>query len=153
MKDLSAPSSYRLPPADYLQIMHDAGLGGMHDAELCEMLKCGYSTLRRWLRDYPDFEDAYRRFKVASEAAWVRIGRAACLPDADGRTVRVNAQIYGLIMKNAFGWGNDSQNITIQNNVGQNLAAELSDADLERRLQDAGLPLNIFEGCIADGQG
>lgn len=67
--------------------------------EVCQELKITRRCFYDWVEKYPEFADAYELGKQASQAWWLKLGRAG----ATGK-VQVQPSIWIFNMKNRLGW-------------------------------------------------
>lgn len=67
--------------------------------EVCQELGISKQTFYVWLKKYPEFQEAYELGKEASEAWWMKLGRAG----AAGK-IQIQPATWVFNMKNRFKW-------------------------------------------------
>jgi transposase len=74
----------------------------------CAEIGISKDTFYKWIKQYPQFSDAYRLGMVYAEAWWETIGKKGVLgleiKGKDGATGRVHPGMYAFFMKNRFHW-------------------------------------------------
>ena len=73
-------------------------------AEVCGVLNITRETFYQWVKNKPDFAEAYQRGRLLSEAWWQKLGRAGALGQKP-----VNPTIWIFNMKNRFGWADKKE--------------------------------------------
>ena len=104
------PAKYDPQLAEKLPDMFN---GGESVVEVCVSLGIARKTFYMWVKEYPEFGEAFARGKERSEAWWTRIGRAA----AAGKVNGFMSGPWIFNMKNRFGW-KDQADITVTQNAG-----------------------------------
>ena len=79
---------------------------GGSDAEVKHALKVSNDLFARWILDEPEFAEAVKDGRLASEAWWSRLGRQGA-----AGAVSINPTTWIFNMKNRFAW-RDKQELT-----------------------------------------
>lgn len=99
-------------------------------AEVCAELKVARSTFYLWLKEYPDFGDAYKIGQVLSESWWAKLGRAGACGKAD-----INPAVWIFNMKAKF-------NYTEKTDINMSLSGNLNVAiDPVEEMKKRGIPI------------
>ena len=83
----------------FCQKLPDMFKNGESVAEVCAKLGIWKDTFYNWVKEYPDFSDAYKKGLELSEAWWVELGRKG----SEGKK-RIQPATWIFNMKNRFKW-------------------------------------------------
>jgi len=100
----------------------------------CAEIGITKDTFYRWVKEQPEFSDAYRMGMVYAESWWEAIGKAGALGMEVGKNGRVQPGIYAFFMKNRFGWADRVEQIVPETD--EAIAAALSPAERDRRIME-----------------
>lgn len=86
-------------PQDWKAQVESLYVEGASDAEIKHALKLSNDLFARWLLDEPEFAEAVKAGRLASEAWWARLGRKGAAGESS-----INPTTWIFNMKNRFGW-------------------------------------------------
>jgi len=95
-RSVGRPTKYSKAMAERLPDMFKSGEDVI---EVCVELGISKDTFYRWVKEHPEFSDAYEKGKEFSEAWWNRLIRGGAM----GR-IKVQPATLIFCMKNKFGW-------------------------------------------------
>lgn len=93
-------------PSDWKEQVAALYVEGASDAEIKHALRVSNDLFARWLKDEPEFAEAVKEGRLASEAWWARLGREGASGKAD-----INPTTWIFNMKNRFAW-RDKQEVS-----------------------------------------
>jgi len=92
-------------PTNWKELTASLYVEGASDAEVKHALKISNDLFARWLDEEPEFAEAIKDGRQASEAWWSKLGRQG----ATG--AEINPTVWIFNMKNRFGW-RDKQEVS-----------------------------------------
>ena len=85
--------------SEYADRLPEMFKDGESIAEIAKEFKICRATFYNWVRDNPDFKEAYAMGKTYSEAWWMKIGRGGAVGKID-----INPSVWLANMRNRFDW-------------------------------------------------
>lgn len=93
---IGRPTKYTKAIVDGLPAMFE---NGESVVEVCVALDIVKDTFYAWVKQYPEFSDAYKKGIEKSEAWWTRLGRGGAMG-----SVKIQPATFCFNMKNRFNW-------------------------------------------------
>jgi hypothetical protein len=114
----------------------------------CAELNIAKDTFYKWVKEHPEFSDAYKKGMVYAEKWWENIGKKGVLSlefkGADGTIGRVHPGMYAFFIKNRFHWTDRvEQIITADVNTTVDDVTSLSPEDRKRRIAELMQKANV----------
>lgn len=131
------PSEYT---SDYASQFLEYAEKGNSVTEIAAKLKKSRDTIYRWVKEIPEFGDAFRKGKEWSEAKNAEIIKAIAL----GQVPKANVAAYQMYMRNMFGWdkyqGSEGNNFNQTINIGNmNILQDKSTQELIEHIKSSAL--------------
>jgi len=114
----------------------------------CAELNISRETFYKWVKEYPEFSDTYKRGMIYAETWWENIGKngVLCLEIADnkGNVGRVHPGMYAFFMKNRFHWTDRvEQIVTADVNATVDDVTSLTPEDRKKRIAELMQKANV----------
>lgn len=113
------PTKYKPEYCDYA--IHYLGKGFSKEA-LAGILCISKNTLYEWIKAHEDFKDAITIGEAKSQVHWENLTVQHVVHTKNGK--QINGQVYGLNMKNRFGWS-DKKEIALEEETKKSFAFSL----------------------------
>jgi transposase len=107
----------------------------------CAEIGIAKDTFYNWVKEHPEFSDAYKLGMVYAERWWENIGKKGVLSlefkSSDGTSGRVHPGMYAFFMKNRFHWTDRvEQTVTAEINAAVEDVSSLTPEERKQRIAE-----------------